>query len=130
MLPEEGKLYWHYDDGKVRPSRQEKVKVLKVVPYSEVSKEIRERINKEIKECDWLYNDVISHVVFASNLNMIGYPWNEHDHEIIYLPSKRDGWYGFGVNCYWNQGRLDIDGKLTESIQFYFYKCCPLFPEN
>ena len=129
MLPEVGKKYWHYDDGKITPSRQETVVINKVIPYLEVSEELRKRISEEIERYDWIYDDVISHVIFGTNLDMAGHPYKEGDEEIIYLPSE-EGWFGFGVNNYWNGGRLDIDGKLTESIQESFYEYCPLFPEN
>lgn len=136
MLPEVGKKYWHYDDGKIRPSRQETVVINKILPFSEISEELRNKISKEIEEYDWIYNniddyfDTNNYIIFATNLDMIGHPWDKGDEEIIYLLDKKDKWYGFGVNCYWNQGQLDVDGKLTEEMLKYNNYKCSLFPED
>lgn len=118
-LPQMGKLYWHYDDGKITPSRQEKVQIIKVVPYSQVSKEDRLLIQNEIEDHKYLYNDFPSHVVYGINLSMMDFPWKTEDSEIIYLPTTRGGWFGFGKTCDWNCGDLDIDGKLTQQINDY-----------
>lgn len=128
-LPQEGKEYWNYDDGKVTIGRQEIVRITRVVPYSQLSKDERDMIINETNEHDWLYDDVISHVVFGINLSLRDDCFKEEECEIIYLPSK-GSWFGFNPLTDFNCGRLDIDGKLTQSLNEIMEYDSPLFPNE
>lgn len=128
-LPKVGKYYWHYDDGKISFSRQEKVLITKVLSYNEVPDEDKRRIKNEIREHDWIYNKSISYVIYGINKTLED--WDKSvDINLIYLPSK-DGWYGFSKS-WLNQGRLDIDGSITKFLNSQFktnYQSL-LFPEK
>lgn len=43
MLPEIGKIYKFYDDGKITYSRQYRCKIIDVIPYDNVSDKIKEQ---------------------------------------------------------------------------------------
>lgn len=111
-IPVVGKQYNHYDDGKVRPSRQSVVKVTKVIPYSEVNDKLKILISTEQEHHNWIYASKTDFVVFADTIN-------ENDpltKEQIYIRTKDNGWFSINHETYFDSGRLDIDHTLTDSV--------------
>ncbi len=107
MIPEVNKTYNYFDDGKIRESRRETVKILKLIPFDKVSKKLLKQWWKEVNMCDWLYKTNTDYFVK-------GY-LEETKEEVIFARTKNDGWFSLG----WNAGRLDIDGSLTEQLKNY-----------
>lgn len=128
-LPKVGRYYWHYDDGKISFSRQEKVLITKISLYDAISEEDKEKIKNEIKRYNWIYNKSIPYVVYGINKTLED--WDPPvDINLIYLLSE-NGWYGFSGSDI-NQGRLDIDGSITKFLNSQFktnYQSL-LFPEK
>ena len=105
-VPEVGKEYHAFDDGKIRHSRHSIVRIVEVVPFATVNhKAFLEEWQQEVEDCYWLYAKETDYFVKA-----------EWDDETSYFVRTKDGGrfsLGFGT-------RLDIDGSLYEKMKEYY----------
>jgi hypothetical protein len=106
-VPEVGKEYKAFDDGKIRPSRLEVVKILEVIPFKECQdNELISNWTVEVADCYWLYAQETDYFVKA-----------EYDDETAYFVRTKDGgWFSLG----WFGSRLDIDGSLYEKMKEWY----------
>jgi hypothetical protein len=102
-LPEIGKTYNCFDDGKISESRRYEVTITEIIPFKEIDKDTLEQWNEEVKTCDWLYDVKTDYFIKA---------WNGDNFE-TFVRTKDKGWFSMG----WNSGRLDVDGSLTERLK-------------
>jgi hypothetical protein len=102
-LPEIGKTYNCFDDGKIRESRRYEVTVKEIIPFKEIDKDILEQWCEEVKRYYWLYADKTDYFIKT---------WNGDDVE-TFIRTKNNEWFSMGFMC---SGILDIDGSLTESL--------------
>lgn len=132
-LPVVGKEYHFFDDGKIRESRHYIAVIQEIIPIEEANKIIistprdyNEEINQNVfidmslldiwidekLSCDWLYAPVTDFIIKASI--------PEYDKDPIYFARTKDGgWFSMDTTNWWQGGRLDIDGKLYESLLEY-----------
>lgn len=106
-VPEIGKTYVAYDDGKIRPSRASKVKVVDLYGYMYVKKNLHDLFNhwiEEKKSCYWLYADTTDYFVKTVN---------ENGEDEYFVRTKGRGWFSIGEL---GSGRLDADGHLTRDV--------------
>ena len=98
-VPEVGKEYHTFDDGKVRLSRHSIATISEVIPFVECKDEdLLESWRDEVKTCYWLFATETDYFVKA-----------EYDDETSYFVRTKDGgWFSLG----WFGARLDIDGSL------------------
>ena len=54
-VPEVGKEYNAFDDGKIRPSRLEVVKIVELIPFDKADEELINEWKQNVEECYWLY---------------------------------------------------------------------------
>lgn len=102
-VPEVGKEYHAFDDGKIKPSRHSIVKITEVVPFAAVNhKAFLEEWQQQVEDCYWLYAKETDCFVKA-----------EWDDETSYFVRTLDGgWFSLG---FWGS-RLDVDGSLYEKM--------------
>lgn len=113
-IPEVGKEYHIFDDGKVRPSRHYIAKVLKILS-SEDAYEITDLYKaweEQVKECYWLFAKKTDFFVMAES---------DYDENPIYFVRTEDGgWFSLDYPTCWMGARLDIDGSLyNKMIEMY-----------
>ena len=129
-IPELGKEYHFFDDGKISNSRHYIAKVIELIPIEEAKNIIIStprdyNINTgqnlfvdmslydiwldEKERCDWLYNDDTDYIIKANIPNY-------DDDPIYFVRTKDDGWFSMDVTNWWQGGRLDIDGKRYENM--------------
>jgi len=104
MIPELNKVYNTFNDGKIKESRRYEVKIVKIIPFSEIDEETLEHWKHEVETCHWLYKHTTDYFIIADN--------GEEDE--VYARTINDGWFGLG---FLNSSRLDIDGSLYETIR-------------
>jgi hypothetical protein len=102
-LPEIGKTYNCFDDGKIRESRRYEVKVKEIIPFKEIDKDTLDQWKEEVKNCYWLY---------ATDTDYFIKTWNGDDIETFVRTKDRE-WFSMGFMC---SGILDIDGSLAQSL--------------
>ena len=108
-VPEVGKEYHIFDDGKIRPSRHAIVKVLEVIPFDKCADpEVIKLWYSEIADCSWLYAANTDYFIKADCKRFL---------DILYFVRTTDGgWFSLG----WWGSRLDMDGSLyKQMIEWY-----------
>lgn len=108
-IPEVGKCYHCFDDGKITFSRHFIIKVDEVLDFMQFKKKYPEMVAQyiqETKSCYWLYARRTDKFVitFKGENNELG----------VYVRMKDGGW--FGIGSWWNSAELDVTGKLWESL--------------
>lgn len=105
-IPEVGKEYHAFDDGKIKPSRLEVVKIVELIPFGKADEELLKDWKQNVEECYWLYASETDY--FAKG---------EYDDETSYFVRTEDGgWFSLG----WFGSRLDIDGSLYEKMKEWY----------
>ncbi len=107
-LPIIGKTYDYFDDGKIKPSRRDKVKILGIFDFFSAHPDIVEDWSDEVLEYDWLYATETDYFI-------IGF-LEEVQERVTFVRDVDGGWCSLG---YWG-GRLDIDGSLWNKVKEYF----------
>ncbi len=114
-VPEVGKEYHIFDDGKIKPSRHYVAKVVELIS-PEDAKDITnlvENWEQEKTECPWLFAETTDYFVRARS--------ESYDLNSLYFVRTVDGgWFSLDYPNVWMGARLDIDGSLYRSmIDFY-----------
>ena len=130
-VPEVGKEYHFFDDGKIRHSRHYIATIKRLITKEEAKSiifKLTEYFNdddyhdyksslydiwqSEIERYDWIIAKDTDYIVEASI--------PEYDDNLIYFVRTKDGgWFSMNIQSDWQGGRLDIDGKLYESLLEY-----------
>ena len=99
-----GRIYFYFDDGKIRESRRSKVLITDIIPFDQIDNETKQIWKDEVEQCkDWgLYDETTDFFIKGS--------LQEENQELIFVRSK-GGWFSFGNYMY--DGRLDHDGSLN-----------------
>lgn len=125
LLPEIGKEYYCFDDGKIRLSRRYTVVVKEIKKLSDCSEEIKKLWADSIKDSPWLGWDRFKnpHIIITDNRKeensieyfapacSIGYK----EDNFIVLGNGDIFW--FGINGWLNCGELDVDGSLNKLVE-------------
>ena len=106
-VPEVGKEYHTFDDGKINPSRHSIATITEIIPFAEADTELLDLWKQEVDECYWLYAKETDYFVKV-----------EYDDETSYFVRTEDGgWFSLG----WFGARLDIDGSLYSKMMKEWY---------
>lgn len=103
-VPEVGKEYHAFDDGKISPSRLETVKIVEITPFEEADEELLKLWRQEVAECYWLYASETDYLVRAK--------WDQDTDPMYFVRTEDGGWFSLG---FWGS-RLDIDGSLYKRM--------------
>jgi hypothetical protein len=107
-VPEIGKTYNCFDDGKITNSRLYTVDVKEVVAFDEIDKETKDNWLEQVEHlAPWLYAEKTDYFIKTEN---------GEKGDAVFVRTKCGGWFSLGN--FMNSGRLDIDGKLTEMLGF------------
>lgn len=108
-IPEIGKRYHCFDDGKVTFSRHFIVQVDEVLGYQQFRKKYFEQFVKymqRLKTHDYLYAHRTDKFVITHH--------GENDELGVYVRTKYGGW--FGIGDFFNSAILDVTGELFNDI--------------
>lgn len=108
-VPEVGKKYHCFDDGKITFSRHFIIQVDEILGHQQFKKKYPEEFQQyrqAVKNCYWLYSTHSDKFVITYN--------GENDELGVYVRTKQGGW--FGIGDYWNSARLDVTGKIWETL--------------
>lgn len=113
-VPEVGKEYHIFDDGKMSPSRYFTAKITKVLPFDKVvnpESQLYKAWEENIKEAYWLFAQDTDYFVKAES---------SYDKNPLYFVRTVDGgWFSIDYPNCWMGARLDIDGELYKSMNEY-----------
>ena len=108
-VPEVGKKYHCFDDGKIRFSRHFIIQADEVLGYQTFKKKYPkefERYVEGVKQCYWLYSTHSDKFVITHK--------GENDELGVYVRTKQGGWFGIGP--YWDSAVLDSTGELWDNL--------------
>lgn len=108
-VPEVGKKYHCFDDGKITFSRHFIIQINEVLGHQQFKKKYPEEFQQyrqAVRNCYWLYST-------HSDKFIITYK-GENDELGVYVRTKQGGW--FGIGDYWNSARLDVTGEIWETL--------------
>lgn len=123
-IPEIGKEYHFFDDGKTGPSRHYICRCERVIhigeaasmvidtkdedgnPYKETLFEIWVR---EKESCDWLFSESTDCFVEISCPKY-------DDNNLWAVRTKDGGWFTMNIQSWWQGGRMDVDGKIYKYL--------------
>ena len=114
--PEVGKIYHGFDDGKIRLSRLIDWKIVKRIDLDndKVSKNLLKILQKEIEECDWIFDSEQTIIYRAYAVDENG----KYDRSIgycYYLRTKEGGWFGANARLLcWCE--LDVDNRWYNEL--------------
>ena len=114
--PEVGKIYHSFDDGKIRLSRLIDWKIVKRIDLDndKVSKNLLKILQKEIEECDWIFDSEQTIIYRAYAVDENG----KYDRSIgycYYLRTKEGGWFGANARLLcWCE--LDVDNRWYNEL--------------
>ena len=108
-VPEVGKKYHCFDDGKITFSRHYIIKVDKVLGHQQFKKKYPDQFKQYrivVKQCYWLYST-------HSDKFIITHDGENHEFG-VYIRTKQGGWFGIGdlFNC----GELDVTGEIWNNL--------------
>lgn len=138
MIPEIGKEYYFFDDGKLSPSRCFKAKVIRVIPYEEeilvdwydynvemTYPRLLKEIHKEIVD-DHRQSEKFT--VLNGSPTTPRSPWlyseetdffveceipGYDDNTIWFSRTIDGGWFSMDIQNSWQSGRLDVTGEIS-----------------
>ena len=113
---EVGKIYHGFNDGKIKLSRLVDWKIVKRIDLDndKVSKNLLKILQKEIEECDWIFDSEQTIIYRAYAVDENG----KYDRSIgycYYLRTKEGGWFGANARplC-WCE--LDVDNRWYNEL--------------
>jgi hypothetical protein len=112
-VPEVGKEYHTFDDGKIKPSRHSIARVTEVIPFAEVNhKALLEEWRQEVMDCYWLYATETDYFIKVE--------YEDEDEPAYFVRTKDGGWFSLGFFG----SSLDIDGSLYSKMIEWFGEGC------
>ena len=108
-VPEVGRRYHCFDDGKITFSRHFIIQVDEVLGHQQFKKKYPkefELYREAVKGHYWLYSTHSDKFIITHK--------GENDELGVYVRTKQGGWFGIGF--YWNSAELDVTGKSWDEL--------------
>jgi hypothetical protein len=113
-VPEVGKEYHIFDDGKIKLSRHYIATVIEIIPALQSAglyPELYDAWQTNLKEAYWLFAEETDYFVKAES---------DYDKNPLYFVRTVDGgWFSIDYPNCWMGARLDIDGSLHSKLMEY-----------
>lgn len=140
-IPEIGKYYHFFDDGKTSPSRHYICKCERIITPEEANKIMVEVPNKyvddvidtislyehwynnEVPNAYWLFADKTDYFVECSC------PKYDKDN-LWFVRTKDGGWFSMDIQNFWQGGSLDVDGEIFQEALNYIKEHPDWYDEN
>ena len=86
MLPEIGKIYKFYDDGKITYSRQYRCKIINVIPYDNISDKIKEQYKTLVRHYNWIFSPHTDYFI-------IGKVEDDIIEDQVFMRTLKENWF-------------------------------------
>lgn len=116
-LPEVGKRYHFFEDGKSGPSRHYIIEITEIIPFEEmIDGELLDMYDAEVEEADFLYAPETDYFVYGRKV-LLDNTLDMED-EFIFIRTNYGGWFSFGH--WFEDGQLDVDSsKYSEIVEYW-----------
>ena len=125
MLPEIGKIYNFYDDGKITYSRQYRCKIINVIPYDNVSDKIKEQYKTLVCHYNWIFSPHTDYFI-------IGKVEDDIIENQVFMRTLKGDWFSNAISLNTKDfdiidrgdvgGILDVDGVITKELEQRYLK--------
>lgn len=116
VLPEVGKRYHFFEDGKSGPSRHFIIEITNIVPFEDITDgELLDAYDAEVEECDFLYAPETDYFIYGRKV-LEDNTLDEED--FIFIRTDYGGWFSFGH--LFDDGLLDVDNSKYNAIAEYW----------
>ena len=116
-LPELGKRYHFFEDGKSGPSRHYIIEITEIIPFEEmIDGELLDIYDAEVKEADFLYAPETDYFIYGRKV--LSDNTLDTEDEFIFIRTNYGGWFSFGH--WFEDGQLDVDNsKYNEIVEYW-----------
>ena len=116
-LPELGKRYHFFEDGKSGPSRHYIIEITNIIPFEEmIDEELLDTYDTEVEEGDFLYAPETDYFVYGRKV--LSDNTLDTEDEFIFIRTNYGGWFSFGH--WFEDGQLDVNNsKYNETIKYW-----------
>ena len=125
MVPEIGKIYKFYDDGKITYSRQYRCKIINVIPYDNVSDKIKEQYKTLVSHYNWIFSSHTDYLI-------IGKVEDDIIEDQVFIRTLKGDWFSNAISLNTKDfdiidrgdvgGILDVDGVITKELEQRYSK--------
>lgn len=116
-LPELGKRYHFFEDGKSGPSRHYIIEITEIIPFEEmIDGELLDIYDAEVKEADFLYAPETDYFIYGRKV--LSDNTLDTEDEFIFIRTNYGGWFSFGH--WFEDGQLDVDNSKYSAIVEYW----------
>lgn len=105
-VPEVGKEYNIFDDGKLSPSRHYLATITELIPFDDCNHTIYDMWKANVNWCPHLYSETTDYIVKAEA------KYYSNDVPLYFVRTTDGSWFSLG----WFGARLDIDGSLFNKM--------------
>ena len=106
-IPEIGKCYNCFDDGKIKESRLYKTTVVQIIPFNDIDAPTLAVWKNSVEQYSWLFNKTNDYFIMCSG--------DENGPE-IFVRTIHNEWYSLESPNKVLSGVLDVDGTLTNRM--------------
>lgn len=120
ILPEIGKTYNFYDDGKITFNRQYKCKIINVIPYDNASYKIKEQHRALASHYNWIFSPHTDYFI-------IGKVEDDIIENQVFMRTLKENWFSNAISLNTKDfniidrgdvgGILDVDGVITKELE-------------
>lgn len=111
VIPEVGKTYNSFDDGKINETRRYSVTITDIIPFCEADEKTLARWREEVESCEWLYAKETDFFVYADSEEL------GQEKQEVFARTINGGWFGIGE--FFGSSHLDVDGSLYQRYLDY-----------
>lgn len=125
MLPEIGKIYNFYDDGKITYSRQYRCKIIDVIPYDNVSDKIKKQYKTLVSHYNWIFSPHTDYFI-------IGKVEDDIIEDQVFMRTLKGDWFSNAISLNIKDfdiidrgdvgGILNVDGVITKELEQRYSK--------
>lgn len=109
-VPEVGKEYHIFNDGKISPSRHSVITIAEAVPFKDCTDEkLLDCWRGEVKNCYWLYATETDYLVRGTFED-------GEDADCWFVRTTDGGWFSLDYTDWLTASRLDINGSLYQEM--------------
>lgn len=119
QIPQIGKRYNCFDDGKISYSRMYQVLITDILKFEDADSNLKHIVESIQQNYDWLHPNTTDYIVCGVSYEIDNFP-----KMCYFIRTKDGGWFGIGeilangeIDSLFCSGRLDVDNSLTESLK-------------
>lgn len=109
-LPEVGKTYRIFDDGKINNTRMYNVTIEEIIKFEDAPKDIIRVWEKEHRTFSYLYSGTTDYFVMGKTHECYS------ERPLYFVRTVDGGWFSIDYQCSWQSARLDVDGSLYKRM--------------